>query len=125
MEARAVSRKEATREGLEGISPRYIQDKISNALVANHRSNCINPFMVMNELETGLDHHSLISDPELKKQYRDLLLGVHATAEARGGRGVEGGERVREHVVALRQEVGVLEHRIVEDAAGARGKEAG
>ena len=26
-------RKEAKREGMEGISPRYVQDKISNALV--------------------------------------------------------------------------------------------
>jgi serine protein kinase len=54
-------REEAPREGMEGISPRYIQDKISNVLVRD--MPCINPFMVMNELEEGLDHHSLISDP--------------------------------------------------------------
>ncbi|MDH3283739.1 MAG: serine protein kinase [Acidobacteriota bacterium] len=66
-------RKEATREGLEGISPRYIQDKISNALVANFRSNCMNPFMVLNQLETGLKHHSLISKEEDRKRYRELL----------------------------------------------------
>jgi serine protein kinase len=51
---------EAKREGLEGISPRYIQDKISNVLVTSEEP-CINPFMVMNELEEGLKHHSLIS----------------------------------------------------------------
>ena len=28
-------RKEAMREGMDGISPRYIQDKISNALVSD------------------------------------------------------------------------------------------
>ena len=28
-------RKEADREGMDGISPRYIQDKISNALVTD------------------------------------------------------------------------------------------
>ena len=28
-------RKEAKREGLDGISPRYIQDKIANALVSD------------------------------------------------------------------------------------------
>ena len=28
-------RKEAKREGMEGISPRYVQDKISNALVSD------------------------------------------------------------------------------------------
>ncbi|MCC6669877.1 MAG: serine protein kinase [Planctomycetes bacterium] len=64
-------REEAPREGMQGISPRYIQDKISNTLVRD--LPCINPFMVMNELEEGLDHHSLISDPEIKKRYKDLL----------------------------------------------------
>ena len=39
-------RKTAIREGLEGISPRYIQDKISNALVRDADATCINPFMV-------------------------------------------------------------------------------
>jgi serine protein kinase len=63
---------EAPREGMEGISPRYIQDKISNALV-NETESCINPFMVLNELEAGLDHHSLITSEEQKKRYRDLL----------------------------------------------------
>jgi serine protein kinase len=54
-------RNEAQREGMEGISPRYIQDKISNALVRDSEP-CVNPFMVMNELEEGLSHHSLISN---------------------------------------------------------------
>jgi len=72
-------REESAREGMEGISPRYIQDKISNVLVRD--LPCINPFMVMNELESGLDHHSLISDPELKKRYRDLLLMVREEYE--------------------------------------------
>ncbi len=72
-------REEAVREGMEGISPRYIQDKISNVLVSD--VPCINPFMVMNELESGLDHHSLISDPEVKKRYKDLLLTVREEYE--------------------------------------------
>lgn len=68
-------RKEATREGLDGISPRYIQDKLSNALVAAQQTNrgSVNPFMVMNELESGLRHHSLIASDELKGEYRELL----------------------------------------------------
>ncbi|MEL6350042.1 MAG: serine protein kinase [Myxococcota bacterium] len=66
-------RKSARREGMEGISPRYIQDKISNALVREANSTAINPFMVLNELESGLRHHSLIIDEERKKHYRDLL----------------------------------------------------
>ena len=72
-------RDEAPREGLGGISPRYIQDKISNVLVRD--LPCINPFMVMNELEEGLDHHSLISDPETKKRYKDLLIVVREEYE--------------------------------------------
>ncbi|MBP7146198.1 MAG: serine protein kinase [Acidobacteria bacterium] len=66
-------RKEAVREGMEGISPRYIQDKISNALVAERDERCVNPFMVLNELETGLRHHSLINNEEDRKRFRELL----------------------------------------------------
>jgi serine protein kinase len=72
-------REEAPREGMAGISPRYIQDKISNVLVQD--MPCINPFMIMNELEEGLDHHSLISDPETKKHYKDLLIVVREEYE--------------------------------------------
>jgi serine protein kinase len=63
---------EAKHEGMEGISPRYIQDKISNALV-NQREGCVNPFMVMNELEEGLSHHSLITNEDQRVRYRELL----------------------------------------------------
>ncbi len=66
-------RKEAQREGMEGISPRYVQDKISNALVSDRAGNCINPFMVLNELESGLRHHSLINSEDQRKRYHELL----------------------------------------------------
>src|SRR4029079_2340568 len=66
-------RDEATTEGMHGISPRYVQDKISNALVAHMEAKSINPFMVMNELEAGLKHHSLITNEELRGKYRELL----------------------------------------------------
>jgi serine protein kinase len=66
-------RKEAVREGLEGISPRYIQDKISNALVKNGHVGCINPFMVFNELESGLKHHSLISSMDQLEVFKEML----------------------------------------------------
>ncbi|MEN0057298.1 MAG: serine protein kinase [Bdellovibrio sp.] len=68
-------RKEAQREGLEGISARYIQDKLSNALVAAQQSNrgSVNPFMVFKELESGLKNHSLISNEDLKTEYKELL----------------------------------------------------
>ncbi|MFH1223856.1 MAG: serine protein kinase [Pseudomonadota bacterium] len=71
-------RKDSRREGLEGISPRYIQDKISNALVSEIYGDvgCVNPFMVMNELEGGLKHHSLIDSEDKKKYYLELLAMV-------------------------------------------------
>jgi len=66
-------RKEATHEGLDGISPRYIQDKISNALVSDRSGGCVNPFMVLNELDSGLRHHSLIKNEDQRKRFRELL----------------------------------------------------
>jgi serine protein kinase len=74
-------RADSPREGMEGISPRYIQDKISNALVKEESQACINPFMVMNELESGLDHHSLISSEEVKKGYLERLALVREEYE--------------------------------------------
>jgi serine protein kinase len=66
-------REQTTNEGMHGISPRYVQDKISNALVAHADATSINPFMVMNELESGLKHHSLITSEETRNHYRELL----------------------------------------------------
>jgi serine protein kinase len=66
-------RKEAMREGMEGISPRYIQDKISNALVSEKAEQSINPFLVMNELEAGLRHHSLITSEDQRKRFTEML----------------------------------------------------
>ena len=66
-------REEATSEGMRGISPRYVQDKLSNALVSHPDARSINPFMVLNELETGLKHHSLIDDDSVRARYRELL----------------------------------------------------
>jgi serine protein kinase len=66
-------REQTTNEGMVGISPRYIQDKLSNALVAYPDATSINPFMVLNELESGLKHHSLLTNEEVRNKYRDLL----------------------------------------------------
>jgi serine protein kinase len=69
-------RKEANREGMEGISPRYIQDKIANCLVSERGQMSINPFMVLNELEGGLRSHSLINSEDQRKRYTELLAVV-------------------------------------------------
>src|SRR5229473_1692730 len=66
-------RNEAKSEGMNGISPRYVQDKISNALVANAKSSNLNPFMVLNEIENGLKHHSLIPSEEIRDTYRQII----------------------------------------------------
>ncbi|MCB8968774.1 MAG: serine protein kinase [Chloroflexota bacterium] len=69
---------ETKNEGMFGISPRYIQDKISNALVGEYDRNCLNPFMILRELETGLKHHSLITSDDERKRVRELLAIVRA-----------------------------------------------
>jgi len=66
-------RKETVREGMTGISPRYVQDKISNALVNEMGEGTINPFMVLAELEKGLRHHSLISNEEERKRFGEAI----------------------------------------------------
>jgi len=66
-------RKESKREGMEGISPRYVQDKISNALVNDAGDGTINPFMVLNELDKGLRHHSLITSDEQRKRFQEII----------------------------------------------------
>jgi serine protein kinase len=74
-------KRDAVNEGMTGISPRYIQDKISNALVAHPDEDNINPFMVMHELEAGLRHHSLIKDEDQYRHYRELLAVVREEYE--------------------------------------------
>jgi serine protein kinase len=64
-----------------GISPRYIQDKISNCLVSDVDESCVNPFMVLKELESGLRHHSLIASEEVRETYRKLLSTVREEYE--------------------------------------------
>jgi serine protein kinase len=75
-------RKETTHEGMHGISPRYIQDKIANCLVSDRGQQSINPFMVMNELESGLRSHSLITNDDERDRYRELLVSVKQEYES-------------------------------------------
>ena len=74
-------KRDAIHEGMLGISPRYIQDKISNALVAHPDEDNINPFMVMHELEIGLRHHALIKDEEQYRSFREMLTVVREEYE--------------------------------------------
>jgi serine protein kinase len=73
-------RKDSKREGMDGISPRFVQDMISNALV-RYEEPSLNPFMVLNEIERGLKSHSLITNDEQRKRYTDLLSVVRREYE--------------------------------------------
>src|SRR3989304_5706528 len=74
-------KKESEREGMEGISPRYIQDKISKALVSDVSRKRVNPFMVISEIEGGLVHHSLISSEAQRRRFKELLTLVRQEYE--------------------------------------------
>ncbi len=74
-------KKESEREGMEGISPRYIQDKISKALVSDVSRKCVNPFIVISEIEGGLVHHSLISSEAQRRRFKELLTLVRQEYE--------------------------------------------
>jgi serine protein kinase len=69
-------RKETDHEGMDGISPRYVQDRISQCLVSDKGDGTVNPFIVMNELAAGLRHHSLITSDEQRATYQELLTHV-------------------------------------------------
>lgn len=66
-------RKESVREGFNGISPRYIQDQLANALVSEKCSGCVNPFLLLNEIEAGLKGHPLIKAEEERKRLAGLV----------------------------------------------------
>jgi serine protein kinase len=70
-------REGAQREGMFGISPRYVQDRIAAALVMG--KECIGPLDVLKKLETGLRHHSLITNEDVRKRYGQLI--AHAREE--------------------------------------------
>jgi serine protein kinase len=59
------------REGMLGISPRYVQDKIATCL-ASERPH-VGALDVLNEIERGLRHHSMVSNEEVRKRYVQLV----------------------------------------------------
>jgi serine protein kinase len=63
--------KAAEREGMLGISPRYVQDRIAAALVADRPT--VSPLDVLAQLEEGLLHHSLVSNEDTRRRYVQLV----------------------------------------------------
>jgi len=57
---------EAVREGMDGISPRYVINRLSNALVKPNVT-CINPIDALRALRDGLDQHTSITREERER----------------------------------------------------------
>lgn len=57
-------KKDVDREGFIGVSPRYIQDKLSNTIMKGEAQGYVSPFMVLNELKEGLSNNALIVHDE-------------------------------------------------------------
>ncbi len=67
-------RLEAPNEGMSGVDPRYVINRISSALVTRD-TQCIGPLDVLRALKEGLDQH-----PSIKPDERERLLGFIAIA---------------------------------------------
>ncbi len=63
---------EAQREGMDGISPRYVINQLSHTL-AKRSATCVNPIDALRALRDGLDQH-----PGMDRARRDELLNLIA-----------------------------------------------
>src|SRR5258707_5398961 len=62
---------EALRDGMDGISPRYAINRLSNALIKQN-ATCINPIEALRALRDGLDQHTSISREE-REHYLNFI----------------------------------------------------
>ncbi len=62
---------EAQREGMDGISPRYVINRLSSALVRENVT-CINPIDALRSLRDGLDQHTGITREE-RERYLNFI----------------------------------------------------
>jgi serine protein kinase len=67
-------REEAVREGMDGISPRYVINRLSNAVVKDDVA-CVNPIDALRALKDGFEQHTAITREE-----RERLLNLIAEA---------------------------------------------
>jgi serine protein kinase len=65
---------EAVDEGMSGVDPRYVINRLSSALIRTS-TRCINPLDVLRALKEGLDQH-----PSITKEERDRLLNFISVA---------------------------------------------
>jgi serine protein kinase len=64
-------REASPREGMLGISPRYVQDRIATCLASDRPG--VSALDVLEALEDGLRHHSMVSNEETRRRYVQLL----------------------------------------------------
>ncbi len=62
---------ETSREGMDGISPRYVMNQLSRALI-REGVQCINPISALRALRDGLDQHTSISKAD-RERYLNLI----------------------------------------------------
>src|SRR5947207_1033422 len=62
---------ETTREGMDGISPRYVINQLSRALI-REGVQCINPISALRSLRDGLEQHTSISKTD-RERYLNLI----------------------------------------------------
>src|SRR5499426_3281237 len=64
-------KEETVREGMDGISPRYIINRLSSALVRDGVT-CINPIDALRAIRDGFDQHTGIT-PDERERYLNLI----------------------------------------------------
>jgi serine protein kinase len=64
-------KEDTVREGMDGISPRYIINRLSNALVRDNIT-CINPIDALRAIKDGFDQHTGIT-PDERERYLNLI----------------------------------------------------
>lgn len=64
-------KRETVREGMDGISPRYIINRLSNALVRDN-IRCINPLVALLAIRSGFEQHTGIN-AEQRERYLNMI----------------------------------------------------
>ena len=72
-------REASTREGMEGISPRYVQDRVATCLVSDRQT--VGPKDVLDSIEEGLRHHSMVANEDVRRRYLERVALVREEYE--------------------------------------------
>jgi serine protein kinase len=72
-------REASDREGMEGISPRYVQDRVATCLVSDRQT--VGPKDVLDSIEEGLRHHSMVASEDVRRRYLERVALVREEYE--------------------------------------------